>query len=431
LWAYHAAGLWFLVYSFLRTLPWEGGLIGWALDQAAAAFVLLAGYLSLLVAVRKRDPVVVAAPLAAFALILVAQESWRMVSRLSPPPSPTRAVAAPALDVVDPNLPNVYHIVLDGFQPQLFDVVWPAHVPLDGFVLFTDTHSLYGVTVASMASVFASQRPTPTLTPYLQRALAAEESLPQRLRAAGYRTVAYLPPGVYPPEPGPFDAIVWHAAALPSAQAAALHRWLFFRLWLATTLPARLVDRLAVKNLFGLSADDLRSLKNQRMSVLTQPVTTILSFERYLDHEPRLPPAGRYTLVHLLVPHNPFVLAADCSHTDLTVGTDVLAQSRCAAQVMRRFLAKLDRLGRLRDSMVLVHSDHGSNIGWVNDTIVARPADTSALLLLKPPRAAGTLTRAAESASLLDVTPTLLRVLGLPSSPRHEGRALLPVGSPP
>lgn len=426
LWAYHGAGGLFLLYSFLRAMPWNGHFAAWVLDQFPTALGLLGVYAATVAALSGRNLKAIASPLAVFAVALIAQESWRLGSRLSLPPILEDMAPAPTLEEARASLPNVYHLVLDSFEPDVFDRVWPADAPLDGFVYFTRTRSLFFATEPSMASVFSSRRPEHI--PYLATALAAPESLPNRLRAAGYRTVAYLPPGVYPPGAGPFDAIVWHSAALSESERASLHRWLFLRLWVATTLPAGVVDRLAAGNLFGLDAEELRSLRNQRMSVLTQPVETLLSFERYLGHEATLPPVGRYTLVHLLVPHNPYVLAADCSHSDLRAKTDVLSQSRCATLVLQRFLDRLDRLGRLRDSVVLIHSDH-SSIPTENGAFVAKNGDNPALLLLKPRHGSGTLRRAGEPASLLDVTPTLLQMLGLPASPLHQGR-LLPLEGP-
>ena len=342
-----------------------------------------------------------------------------MAGRLVPaPPTASSHVLPPALRATDPALPNVYHLVLDAFQPDHFDQVWPKDATLEGFVYYPEAQSLFPATAPSMATVFTSRRQVQGPL-FIQNALASADSLPQRLRAAGYRNVGYLPPGVYPEGSPGFDGVVWHTVTLPAANAAAIHRWMFRWLWVAVTMPAGLVDRFGGEGAFGLSAEDMRSLRNQRGSTPTQPVTTLLSFERYLEHEAALPARGRYTLVHLLVPHSPFVLAADCTFGDLRNHTDVLTQSRCAALVLRRFLDRLDRLGRLRDSTVLVQSDHGD---WKGGTLTA---SQPALFLIKPGQASGALVRASGPASLLDVTPTLLGSLCLGDRANYEGRRLL------
>jgi hypothetical protein len=421
--AYHAAGAAFLVYAFLRASSWGGHLAAWVLDQTAGALFVLAAYLAVVALFARRDPRAIAAPLALFGLVLLAQEAFRMGGRLSPDPGAAAAGGPPDLGPADARLPNVYHLVLDAFQPDLFDRVWPADAPLDGFVYFRGARALFGATAASMSSTFLSRRqPGPGR---LDEALASPDALPLRLRAAGYRTVGYLPPRIYPDHDRAFDAVVWHGATLPPADAAALHRSLFARLWLATMLPTGPVDRLLGKNLFGLRADDMRDLRNQRMSTVTQPMVTLISFERFLREEPELPAAGRYTLVHLLVPHNPFVLTGDCGRGDAYKGTDALAQSECAARVLRRFLDRLRELGRLQDSVVLVHSDHGSNVRFENGVLVPTEHDHPALWLLKTAGAVGPLARRTEEVSLVDLTPTLLHAVGLPQRPSYEGRPLL------
>jgi hypothetical protein len=390
------------------------------LDQSASVPLSLAAYLIALAALSRRDPAQVAGPLAVFAVVLLAQESWRLGTRLSAPYALAAEVTPPVLKGADASLPNVYHLVLDAFEPDIFDRVWPANAPLDGFVYFTRTRSFFGATVPSMATVFASLLPTGA-DRLLEAAFAADQSLLRRLGAAGYRSVAYVPPNIYPPKIDAFDAVVWHTASLPRAEAASLHRWLFFRLWLATVAPAGLINRVSGRNAFGFGADEMRSLTNQRVSVLTQPVTTVLSFERYLEHETELPESGRYTLIHLLAPHNPFVLAEDCRHRDIRAATSEVDQSRCAVRLMQQFLGLLDRLGRLRGSLVLIHSDHGT----ITEPPGPSPKDYPALFLLKPPQATGPLRRVDEAVSLLDVTPTVLRLLGLEGSPLHQGRALM------
>ncbi len=423
LWAYHAAGIWFLGYSLLRSTQFAGGLAAWALDQAASVPLMVAGYLVSVALLSRRDLDPVAGPLAAFAVVLMLHEGTQVATRLGRPLPPSSPMQPPALPQVDRTLPNIYHLVLDAFPRDLFDTVWPKDTPLHGFTQFSEARSFFKATDPSMASVFTSRKQT--RAPSLANALAAPDSLPMRLREAGYRTVAYLPPGIYPESPEGFDAVVWHTATLSREEAAALHRWLFLRLWFASLVPSGIIDHLEGRNAFGFAAEDMRSLRNQRMSVLTQPVTTLLSFDRYLEHEPRLPSAGRYTLVHLLVPHNPFVLGADCAYKDVRAGTDVLAQSRCAARVLQRFVEQIDRLDRWRDGAVLVHSDHGSGVRLVNGRVVPVEGDDSALFLIKPARAVSLLERSSRPATLLDVAPTLLGVVGLRGSPFYEGRALL------
>jgi hypothetical protein len=428
LWAYHLAGGFFLLYSLARQLPWGERLAGWALDQTAGAAALVLAYVASLALVVRAGWAPPARPLALFALVLLGQEAHRLGTRLEPA-APAAEAAPPELPAAEPGLANVYHVVLDAFQPDLFDMAWAGAAGLEGFVYYTRARSLHHATDPSMATVLAGR--ASASGEGLAAALADRDSLALRLRAAGYRNVAYLPANVYPAALPAFDQVVWHES-LPARRRAGFHRWVFARLWAFQTLPLAVTERLAAANVLGLSADDLRSLRSQRMSVLTQPVTTLLGYERYLEQEAALPAAGRYTFIHLLVPHGPYLLDADCSHGDASRRTDPLAQSRCAASLLRRLLARLQDLGRLEASTVLVHSDHGCGVRLTGGRFVEDAERwRAALLLVRPAGASGPLRRSEEPASLLDVAPTLLGSLGLEPGPRYEGRVLPRAGAAP
>lgn len=428
LWTYHATGAVFLVYSLLRARGFQGPLADRVLEGPGAVLLVLASLAVLTGALYRRDPKGSAPALAVFALVLMGQEGFRLTSRFDPQP-PAGDAPSPVLPPADSTLPNVYHLVLDGFQAELFDRAWPTETPLEGFFQFPETRSFFGATAKSMASTFLSRRPRPHV-PALDAAMDADESLLRRLRAEGYRLVGYLPKEVYPAQSSALDALVWNDVAMPRDEAAPVLSRLFWRLWLGVTLPYGVLDRPDDRTAFGLPTEQLRLLRSRRMSLLTQPVTALLSFERYLSQEAGLPSTGRYTIVHVLVPHIPFVLTSECRYPDIWAGTDGLAQHQCATLLMRRFLQHLEGLGRLRDSVVVIQSDHGSNVAWSEGAVVPTPwiptlGDHPALLLIKPRQATAPLQRVPGSASLLDLAPTLLSALGLPSRPEYEGRPLL------
>ena len=424
LWAYQAAGATFLIYSFLRG---TGGYLMRAFDKPASLLFVAAFYLTLVITLRRCDHAASRNPLAVFGVVLAFQLAVQWTIRSVEVPGP-RPRAAPRLGAAKPGLPNVYHLVLDGFQSEFFDLAWPAGKPLEGFVHVAGTRSFFGATALSMASTFMSRRPTP-FAPALQTATSAEDSLLQRLRSVGYRTAGYLPGEVYPPQIAGFDAIMWHELSMPRSEAEPLHRRLFRRLWLAATLPIGIVDTPETKNVLGMGNDQDHPLRDRRISTLTQPITAVLSFAQYLEHEAALPSEGRYTLIHLLVPHGPFVLGADCGYHDIWQGTNGMEQHKCAVLVIERFLKRLDELGRLNDSVVVIQSDHGSDIRWESGAVVSTPwiptlGDRPALFLFKPRRSQSPLRRITGTAALIDLVPTLFQSLGLPASPSWEGHAL-------
>jgi hypothetical protein len=97
-------------------------------------------------------------------------------------------------------------------------------------------------------------------------------------------------------------------------------------------------------------------------------------------------PTGRYTLLHVVIPHHPLKLAADCTYTQGSTRTGVIEQSECVLKMVLEFIDHLERLGRFDDSLILIHGDHGGPYRTKNGELVteARSRSLSPVLLIKP-----------------------------------------------
>lgn len=148
--------------------------------------------------------------------------------------------------------------------------------------------------------------------------------------------------------------------------------------------------------------------------------------------------------MHLIVPHGPYILDEDCSYLpDMPPGgayRAVFRQHKCAVHVIGRLAERLEELGRLDSSLIIVHSDHGAvwhpieldklldrpvspstvrrvavdeedSALWPSDVIEVR---ASALLLMRVPSEAGGGT-APKVVQTIDLAPTILRAFGLPT----------------
>jgi hypothetical protein len=102
--------------------------------------------------------------------------------------------------------------------------------------------------------------------------------------------------------------------------------------------------------------------------------------------EESLSPSGRYTLVHVLIPHPPLKLRADCTYSVGSSKTEPIEQSRCALKLIEEFVDRLKELGRFDDSLIVIHADHGGAYRTKNDTLVtnARSVSLNVVLLVKP-----------------------------------------------
>lgn len=427
LWAYHVAGIAFLAWSFLRALPLADHLALWTLDTAAGSLAFAGAVVAAWVALVRRVAPRSAEPLlAALALVLAVREAHALATRLdrAGPPVP-HDLAAEVRGRPAPDLPNVYHLILDAFQDELFEASPAPSSPWDGFVRF-HAAAPGRATVVSLPTIFTGLEPRAGKpAERVREGLAGEASLLVALRREGYLTVGVVPRYLYADHPGALDAVVFHDENARPGDLRALHRALFARLLAWRTLPAAAVRALARRGALGLDPDFVRSAEALRLSTDAQPVASRLSLERLLEQEPGLPGRGRYTLVHALLPHNPYLLRADCSYTPGAPPTDLAQQTACTMWLVERFLSLLDRLGRLDGSVVLVHGDHGSGEVPREGRLVAdEAAYLRTVLLVKPAGARGPMRASAEPARLADVAPTLLGLLGLPPPLPADGRPL-------
>jgi hypothetical protein len=432
LWAFHATGFAFMLWAFLRWLPLASHLTLWVLDTGEGAALFAAACLAATVATARRLRLRSVEPaLAALALVLGAREAAAFAARLdrTTPPS-VRDIPRAFGTGGDPRLPNVYHLLVDAFPRDLFEASLPpeARQAFAGFVR-VDLASPLRHTMQVLPWILAGQWTGDART-RLHRTLTGESSLFGDFRRAGYRSVGFVPNYLYRSNPPALDVSVFldesvYLDGRDTIRLKAMHSALFRRLWLYSVLPTALTRRLAEANRFGLDAGMLRSVETLRVSALAQPVVSKLGMERFLEVEPYLPAHGRYTFVHLLLPHLPYVLRSDCTDGGVLSPTDLKQQTDCTLRLVVRFLDTLRSLGRLDGSVILIHGDHGSEEVLRNGRLVPdRSAELRTLILAKPVGARGPLREAHQTATVVDIAPTLLALAGVPCDRALDGRVL-------
>ena len=96
-------------------------------------------------------------------------------------------------------------------------------------------------------------------------------------------------------------------------------------------------------------------------------------------------------------------------------------------------LAELERLGIAQETLVVVTSDHGEDLG---DRLPLRPGNHGHALydeqlrvplILRDPTREFAVHRVSAQVRLVDVMPTIFDLLGLPASPDRNGRSLVPL----
>jgi hypothetical protein len=442
LWAWYLAGPFFLASAVLRNGPLPGLHDPW---PALATVALLALVATL---VQSRIPPAAAAGfLGWLAALVLGAEVVQVVRAQRDYAARVEQESAPAAPQAAQGLPNVYHLVLDGFQTEMYEAVAGPdrgrHLP--GFVHFPRNVATYGHTTLSLASIFAGRKydlESPQLA-YAWRAFNSESSLLHGLREAGYVTYGYVYP-VYPFRMGLFH----HQVRTTDDTASEETQWLAFKtLWVGTNLPRFMAERL-------VDREGLRQLWSRRVMPGSVNLNTYLRFREFLRDEEHLPARGRYTFVHVLLPHYPFVFDAECGHAADLRRTTVEEQTRCTLRLVGDLVEELRRLGRYDGSLIVVSGDHGSrhqlapdgslvDAGRIPpDGAVREPGELGAdspvwarararaLLLVKPAgRGADQPYLVSDLATtLFDIGPTIAQTAGFRRE--GEGTSLLADGGP-
>ena len=431
LWSYYLAGPFFLVFRFLYGATERLPFLSWMTHTQPGASAFLVFFAVAVIGLGwKVRPRVAVTSLAAFGVALLMGEAWVFLDafptrgaevRSSQPTTKTDAANA---------LPSIYHIVLDGFQTDMFaqDLSAEIEAALGGFTYFPNNRAVYHLTETSLASTFGSKRYAydKAKWEFQDDALNGESSLIYRLNERGYLTSAYLP-AVRETQMRILDVLVRHEdharASLNEMNTSA-----FLRLWSYSQIPRGLREWFWTEgDLLDPDSTDLKRMEEGRFLPYSGPVISALSFSRLMKEEKDLPPQGRYTFIHLLMPHPPYVLRGDCSYQESGAKTDMRQQTRCTMRLLLEFVDVLRQLGRFDESLMVVHGDHGEAYRVKNGVLVeSRSRSLRALLLIKPigKRKQDGFEVSNLPSSLLDVTPTILECVGLGASADLEGRSL-------
>ena len=429
LYAYYMVGPFFLLFGFLHNWAVGSHFFLWVFDTWAGVLTYCASFVAATVFVSRRlSPSALAGPFAVFSLLLIVAEAHSFVTGYEIPATETAGAKVPHLETRE-DRPNIYHIILDGYDAEHFpQTLSPDYRnALKGFVNFPENVALYRNTRMSLPSIFSGRRrPGDVSNPeYLRRALNTDFSFLYWLKEDGYKTVAYTP-DIYEFDLELFDHVTFHGQNPGAETLLEMNIATFQRLWLWSNSP-RLLTRmlLGTKWFIEFGGENLRLVKNRNFLPFSVPIASYLSFLNVLEQEAELPATGRYTLIHLVLPHSPEVLAADCSYDVAGSESTQLDQAGCATKLLVDFVERLKELGRFDNSLVIAHADHGV---YDPENSVENPAERTSLrtlLLIKPIGSNGDLAVSNVKCTVIDIAPTLLGALAVENQLQMEGTPLI------
>jgi hypothetical protein len=336
---------------------------------------------------------------------------------------------------------NVIHIVLDAFQANVFEHLVDLEPGLrdefEGFTFFRDTLAPSDVTYLSVPAtltgkVFDNRIPIST---YHEQTLGGDNL---------YRFLAELDYAVDVATP-----LWWHQSndAISSyfmvptpyadrEEALNSSSLLLFDISLFRQVPHFLKASVYREGAWLLS--------NKLVSRPEQQFEHFSHNEFLRDYISRVrvtPDRPSYKFLHLVTPHAPLVSNEDCSFTgkELSYSMETFSnQTRCTLQTTVGLLRKLKQEGVYRQSLVMIHGDHGGGVAFEMRGKDGLPTDSMRalnhmwgnplpVLMVKPPDAEGPLRVSDKQVSLTDIPATVAELLD--SEHGFPGESVFSVGN--
>jgi len=326
--------------------------------------------------------------------------------------------------------PNIYHVVLDGFQTEALLKLLNDYTSkqLGGFTLFKNNLSNYEYTYMSTASfltgrLFDYKIPS---SEYLKNIFKSPNTFPNTLKNFGYSTLGIMNSGIITKD-AKFDKKVFlNDYTYKKSKDESSHETLkeiITHLWFHRNIPRQWRTPLRMINLYPYSDDPI--LPNFYLLRAAE------GMDYYISQESKLSDSGRYTYLHPVMPHRPYVLNSKCEQDlslsrEIGIGPAYIEQAECGLNLLIKLLKKLKETGRFKESLIVVNADHGE---WYTDKdfkIDPQTGRARALLLVKPigegdenPLSISNL-----ATSLLDIVPTVYSQLKENSKVELDGQDL-------
>ena len=362
---------------------------------------------------------------------------------------PARALAADKSNKSDRKLPNIYHFVFDAYSSLIFlDSLKALDLrdDLDGFTFFPRTLSNYPATASSVPSFMSGKLFRGGS--FKQFQLDAKSGGVRRaLQEAGYRISTYSPDRVRPWSYDGADYVVTgrQLARQPIDGFDAVAR-------LAQITLVRVAPNFLRQEMFKASGAALSKIARPVLEIdgVTADYTdyryykfiSVPVVKRFIQDEAARPSSGQYIYLHVVMPHLPQILDADCKLTqpspDPIIG--YTAQVRCATKLMGEIVDEIKVRGRYDDSAIIFQSDHGMDLELGSPYPEPKPPSAQvaeqlrktnlyfspeayfqrlrALLVVKPPSAGKRPFEIAQTQTqLADVAATLYHFAGIEGRP--------------
>lgn len=435
LWAYFIVGPAFLFYNLL------GNTVGYVDSPLGLSLFLIVSIAVVIILYRKVSPSKAINYFAVFGLLLAIFESYSFFTKVEA--SHVRnfdgkeTLANSKKTLRDKSLPNIYHIVVDEYQTDMFEMALTPEIKneMRGFIYFPEHVTNYGKTVMSLCTMsrgiyYDYKSP---LVDFVRNSFNSENTIIYELEKLGYDSHGIMfAENIY--QPNLFDHMS-HLENNADVNSALNTKNFFWDFWLYSISPKFVSDKI----MKGVEVDHLKSCN-------FLPGAWVISsrdfFMTFIKTEKYRSSCNRYIFMHLIVPHVPYILCSDCSYNLADDGriekTNWLEQAECTIKMIVEFVRVLKELGRFENSLIIIQSDHGARFivenGSLRDVEKLGHYDlkfswgrSRALLLLKPigNNSEDKFVISDFESMLLDIAPTIFSSLGIEPNSRLDGVSLL------
>ena len=309
-------------------------------------------------------------------------------------------------------LPNIYHIVLDAYDGQIFPQVVNNSQSENGFnefVWYKNAVANYTTTNLSVPSFMTGKIFLDNIKQNDISNLAATDGIISRLSKKGYIisqynssaisnhnvtnnrfSSRYVKKNLLTPE------TVKKAYRSKVIQLADLVALYISPSFLQTSL---IIDQRGIFTTLLKSYDEPYEDWTRESAIISRDL-----LYKLLEDEKSRFKKGEYVFAHLLLPHSPWVLDKKCNYIARTIQAfgNLLEQTQCVTDKIRELIAIIKKNNNFDDSLIVIHSDHGE----VNRK--------NPLLLIKFPKSSSHKYQVSDSnVQLLDVAPTILKYAGI------------------
>lgn len=324
---------------------------------------------------------------------------------------------------------NVVHIVMDGFQSDIFSAIVddPGNADLreqlEGFTLFRDNLGAFPYTEMSIPAFLSSKlyRNEEPVDDFVGDVFGGETILNAAFDAGFEVDIAAPIPLKHVYSRGKHS----HAFAITASKDAT--REYYVRADLAKLLDLsllRVVPHFAKNLVYRDGLWLFQPIMEIRVDGAVQYFADLLFLDRLARTMTVDRDAPVYKMFHVMLSHRPTVGNENCEFDGLrgTNRANVMLQARCGLKWVVAVLRRMRELGIYEDSLVVLMGDHGA---WVPvERLRNEQANRTGIeplwvgmatpvLALKPPGASGKLQVSDAPTSVIDVPATISKLLGL------------------